>query len=81
MTVKISCFQNNFEASLVVYSHTYKSDMVTHKTFTNITRWLFTDNRTYHLMAENEVDAGAWQSVLLNSKEGERNYALFITHI
>ncbi|XP_050731389.1 arf-GAP with SH3 domain, ANK repeat and PH domain-containing protein 2-like isoform X2 [Eriocheir sinensis] len=33
-------------------------------------------NRTYHLMAEDEVEADAWISVLLNSKEGALQKAL-----
>lgn len=33
-------------------------------------------NRTYHLMAEDEVEADAWVSVLLNSKEGALQKAL-----
>ncbi|XP_069162447.1 arfGAP with SH3 domain, ANK repeat and PH domain-containing protein isoform X3 [Procambarus clarkii] len=33
-------------------------------------------NRTYHLMGEDEVEAAAWMSVLLNSKEGALQKAL-----
>ncbi|XP_037775921.1 arfGAP with SH3 domain, ANK repeat and PH domain-containing protein-like isoform X5 [Penaeus monodon] len=33
-------------------------------------------NRTYHLMGEDEVEASAWMSVLLNSKEGALQKAL-----
>lgn len=35
-----------------------------------IISFFLTDNRTYHLMAEDEVEADAWMSVLLNSKDG-----------
>ncbi|XP_042212207.1 arf-GAP with SH3 domain, ANK repeat and PH domain-containing protein 1-like isoform X1 [Homarus americanus] len=48
-----------------------KASMDDHKCFD-----LVSFNRTYHLMGEDEMEAAAWMSVLLNSKEGALQKAL-----